>query len=220
VKIHTFCLPLPYRLGTVNSYLVETGSGFILIDSGSSSQRAKIEQALKEAGCKPGDLKLIVLTHGDFDHTGNAAYLKWVFGARIGMHADDIGMAANGDMFASRRPQNWIVRKIAPVMFRFGKEDQFEPDVFLEDGDLLTPYGLEAQVISTPGHSRGSISILTDKGDLFCGDLFENVKQPGLGEIMDDVGQAKASANRLAEMEVCTVYPGHGNSFRYQGTLV
>jgi glyoxylase-like metal-dependent hydrolase (beta-lactamase superfamily II) len=98
---------------------------------------------------------LIILTHGDFDHKGNAAYLKRVFGAPLGMHADDIGMAAKGDMFASRQPKNWIVRKMAPVMFRFGKEDQFEPDVFLEDGDILTLYGLEAQVISTSGHSRG-----------------------------------------------------------------
>jgi hypothetical protein len=32
---------------------------------------------------------------------------------------------------------------------------------------------------------------------LFCGDLFENVKQPGLGEIKDDLEEAKASANRL-----------------------
>jgi hypothetical protein len=61
VKIIT--LSMPYKLGTVNCYLVETGTGSVLIDTGSSNRRAELEGELTSAGCKPGDLKLIVLTH-------------------------------------------------------------------------------------------------------------------------------------------------------------
>jgi len=56
------------NFGGVNCYLVKTGDGFILIDTGVPSKRVDIEKELVRAGCKPGDLKLIVLTHGDFDH--------------------------------------------------------------------------------------------------------------------------------------------------------
>jgi len=78
---------------------METDAGFILIDTGCSNKRVELEKRLESAGCKPGDLKLIVLTHGDFDHTGNAAYLRKKFGAKIAMHHEDSGMVERGDMF-------------------------------------------------------------------------------------------------------------------------
>ena len=63
-------LALPYKLGSVNCYLITTETGFLLVDTGSSRRCAELEKELASAGCQPGDLKLIVLTHGDFDHTG------------------------------------------------------------------------------------------------------------------------------------------------------
>jgi hydroxyacylglutathione hydrolase len=57
-----------------------------LIDTGCSSQRANLEKELGSAGCKPGNLKAIVLTHGDFDHSGNASYLGKKFGTKMAMH--------------------------------------------------------------------------------------------------------------------------------------
>jgi len=86
-------------LGSVNCYLVESGTGHILIDTGSSNMRSDLERELESAGCKPGNLRLIVLTHGDFDHIGNAAFLKKKFGTKIAMHKDDSGMAEHGNMF-------------------------------------------------------------------------------------------------------------------------
>ncbi len=78
------------KLGAVNCYFVNTGNGFILIDSGISNKRAKLEKELESADCKPGNLKLIVLTHGDFDHTGNAAYLRKKFDTKLAMHCNDL----------------------------------------------------------------------------------------------------------------------------------
>ena len=76
--IQTITLSMPYRLGTVNCYLLKTRDGFALVDTGSSNRRTELECELARAGCQLGDLKLIALTHGDFDHTGNAAYLREV----------------------------------------------------------------------------------------------------------------------------------------------
>ncbi len=64
-----------------------------------------------------------------------------------------------------------------------------------------------------PGHSRGSIGILTAHGDLFCGDLLENIKRPKLTSLMDDLAAAQASVEKLKSLEVKTVYPGHGAAF-------
>ena len=56
-------------LDGTNCYLVKTDSGYILIDTNFPFQRNKLEETLEREGCKPGNLKLIVITHGDIDET-------------------------------------------------------------------------------------------------------------------------------------------------------
>ena len=217
IKIIT--LPLPYKLGTVNCYFVETGTGFILIDTGSSNRRAELESQLTGAGCKPGNLKLIVLTHGDFDHTGNAAYLRERFGSKIAMHKDDAGMAEHGDMFWNRSSGGAVLSLIASILFRFPKSNRFKPDFYVEEGDSFSEYGFDAQVLSIPGHSKGSVGILTADGDLFCGDLLDNSKEPAINSIMDDLADCDASLEKLQAFEINTVYPGHGKPFAIDSFL-
>jgi glyoxylase-like metal-dependent hydrolase (beta-lactamase superfamily II) len=215
-EIKTISSSLPFKLGVVNCYLVETDTGYILIDTGGSNSRAELEKELESAGCKPGDLKLIVITHGDFDHTGNAAYLCKKFGAKIAMHDDDSGMLEHGDMFWNRKKPNILVKMmlpLLPIFFGFGKSERCTPDLYIEDGYALSEYGFDAQVLHIPGHSKGSIGILTAGGDLFCGDLFDNTKEPVLNAIMDDLAAANASVERLKSLEINTVYPGHGEPF-------
>lgn len=212
-EIKTINLPLPYKLGTVNCYLVQTDVGDILIDTGSSNARADLERELVNAGCQPGNLKLIVITHGDFDHIGNAAFLRDKFGAKIAMHSDDAAMAERGDMFWNRKSGNRLIKMIAPLLFGFSQACRFKPDLSVADGSDLSEYGFDARIVSIPGHSKGSIGILTADGNLFCGDLFENIVKPTLNSIMDDVATANASVEKLERLNVKTVYPGHGNAF-------
>ena len=227
--IKTIRLPLPYRLGSVNCYLANTANGYVLIDTGCAKQRADLDKELASAGCRPGDLKLVVLTHGDFDHTGNAAYLRNKFGARIAMHQGDSGMVEWGDMFWNRKKGNSLPRTIAPILFGFGKAERFVPDLYVEDGDDLSTYGFAAQVLHLPGHSKGSIGILaasgalsagsgqtplTDSGQiLFCGDLLSNKDEPALDDIIDDEAAARASVERLKSLDISTACPGHGKPF-------
>lgn len=212
-QIKTINVLMPYKLGSVNCYLINNNSNYVLIDTGSSNKRAELEQELENAGCKPGNLKLIVLTHGDFDHIGNAAYLRQKFGAQIAMHHDDIEMAEYGNMFANRKQPNILIRTLIPMLSGFGKKEMFTPDIFITDGHDFSAYGFDAKVLSIPGHSLGSTGILTASGDLFCGDLFENQNKPSLNSIMDDLTAGKASVEKLKRFEVNNVYPGHGESF-------
>jgi hydroxyacylglutathione hydrolase len=218
-QIIRFKLALPFRLGPVNCYLVKQEAGCFLIDTGSPNIRRKLERQLEHLDCKPGQLKLIVLTHGDFDHTGNAAQLKEKFGARVCMHADDCGMVETGNMFWNRKNVNPIVKMVSPLLFGFGKSRRFTPDFCIEDGDSLKEYGLDAYVISLPGHSKGSVGILTANGDLFCGDLLDNIKQPGVNQIMDDQDAARQSIEKLGTLEINRVYPGHGEPFLMSNLL-
>ena len=219
-EFKTITLSLPYRLGGVNCYLLEADGSYILIDTRSSNKRTELEQELERDGCKSGNLRLIILTHGDFDHTGNAAYLRKKFNSKIAMHYDDLGMVERGDLFFNRRTGNFflklLIKMLIPIFFGFGKSERFKPDFYLDDAYNLCEYGLDAKVIHIPGHSKGSIGILVSSGDLFCGDLFTNggkADQPNLNSIIDDKVVANESVEKLKSLKVNTVYPGHGNPF-------
>ncbi len=215
-EIKTITLSLPYRLGSVNCYLIRTDTGYVLIDTGGSNRRADLEKELEGAGCKPGNLELIVLTHGDFDHSGNCAHLREKYGARIAMHHHDSGIVERGDMFSNRESGNILLRMVAPILFRFAKSDRFEADLYLEDGYDLSEYGFDAKVLHLPGHSKGSIGVLTADGDLFCGDLLANIDKPEVNSIIDDSAAANASVEGLKTLDIHTVYPGHGKPFPMQ----
>ena len=197
----------------VNCYLVRAGDGYILIDTGMPNKRGVIEKELESADCQPGNLQLIVLTHGDFDHTGNAAYLRKKFGTRIAMNYNDSGMAEQGDMFWNRKNPNIVIRIIFDLFFGLSKSDRFKPDLYIEDGYDFSGYGFDAKVLQLPGHSKGSIGILTADGNLFCGDLLANINKPKIFSIIDDLTAANASIEKLKSLKINTVYPGHGKSF-------
>jgi hydroxyacylglutathione hydrolase len=206
-------ISLKISIASVNCYLIKLDSGFILIDTGFTSSRKVLEQKLNGAGCKPGNLKLIVITHGDFDHIGNCLYLRDKFKSKIAMHSGDSGMAERGDMFWNRKKPNFFMKTLANLLFKLKESDRFLPDICLNDGDDLIGYGLNAKVLSIPGHSRGSVGVLIECGDLFCGDLFENIHKPVLNSIMDDLTEARSSIRKLDTLKIGKVYPGHGNTF-------
>jgi hydroxyacylglutathione hydrolase len=203
--------------GGVNCYLLTVDSGFILVDTGYSKNRLEVEKELENTGCKPGTLKLIVLTHGDFDHTGNAAYLREKYGTKIAMHSDDEGMVEKGDLFYNRNA-NFLMRTMGKIMLPFlggglKKTDRFTPDMHIDDGYSFSEFGLDAKVIYLPGHSKGSIGILTSTGDLFCGDLLENTKKPAKNSLISDKKAFNASVEKLKQLQLHTIYPGHGEPF-------
>jgi len=205
------------NLGGVNCYLVKTGDGYILIDTGFASKRAYLEKELESAGVKHGNLTLIILTHGDSDHAENSAYLREKYGAPITMHLDDSGMVENGDMSWNRKSKPdkismtfRIMTKLFSGLNKSGSFNTFKPDFYIVDGQSLSEYGFSAEVLHLPGHSKGSIGILTAGGELFCGDMFYNFA--GFAYI-DDLSDYNVSINKLKNFKIETVYPGHGKPF-------
>jgi glyoxylase-like metal-dependent hydrolase (beta-lactamase superfamily II) len=194
-----------------NCYLLKTDNGYVLIDTGRKSKRKKLEQELIYKGCKPGNLDLIILTHGDFDHTGNCAYLREKYQTKIAMHKYDIGMVEYGDMFWNRQTGNRLVKKLINLIFNI---DRFKPDIELNEHSDLSDYNLDVKILYLPGHSKGSIGILTSDMNLFCGDLFTNQKKPEQNSLVDNINDLNESIKKVKSMDINTVYPGHGKPFQ------
>jgi glyoxylase-like metal-dependent hydrolase (beta-lactamase superfamily II) len=131
------------------------------------------------------------------------------------MNKDDSPMVEQG-MFLKRKVRTLtakilsLLRKLKRRNFTF---DKFKPDIFVSDGQNLSEYGFDATIVHIPGHTKGSIGILTDNGILFAGDTFTNKRKPDIATYIENSGQLKNSIARLKKMNIKTIYPGHGEPF-------
>jgi len=200
------------KLTYVNCYLIKTGGSFILIDTGVANKRKQLEAELTTAGCKPGNLKLIIITHGDSDHTGNAAWLREKYGAKIAMHTLEAAAAESGSMTTNRGKIAFLPRFFLSI-FKLAKKDRYKADLLLENGYDFAVWGWAAKVLHIPGHSLGSIAVFTEAGTLFCGDLLTNLRTPAMTDLIDDRAAALNSVEILKSLPSKIVYPGHGEPF-------
>lgn len=190
----------PLKLGFVNAYLVKTGNKYILIDTGAGNYE-QLKKQLAGYGCKK--LAFVIITHGDPDHIGNCESLRKDFKVKIAMHKADYPFK-----FTKRKIKPFLMRLLMKIMIPIlaTKVVPFRPDIFLEEKSY---YGL--RVIFTPGHTKGSVVILTRNGSLISGDTIINGKPAYIVEDEDDL---KNSIKKLSSIRFKIVYPGHGKPFK------
>ncbi len=206
------------ELGFVNIFLVKAKDGFVLIDTGLAQQWEKLEAELISLGCLPDKLRFVIITHGDFDHTGNCAKLQEKYKAKVAMHQADAFMAENG-VFLNRKVRTLagrIIILLSRLRNRKASFPKFKPDILLHDEQSLEEYGFSAKIIHIPGHTKGSIGILTEEGDLFVGDTLVNSRKPDIAIFIDNFQELKNSIDKLKKLNIKKIYPGHGKPFLLQ----
>ncbi|MGA1865033.1 MAG: MBL fold metallo-hydrolase, partial [bacterium] len=207
------------NLGFVNAFLLSAGDGYMLIDTGTAQQWDHLEAELIQAGCLPDKLKLVIVTHGDFDHAGNCSELQRKYGAKIAMHPGDVDMVRTG-VPVKRRIKGVMGRLLLWMGGRMVRGFKtFQPDLVLEDGQVISGQGLTAKIIHTPGHTKGSIAVLTDDGMLLIGDTLSNRFSPGFPPLIENEEEFHKSLEILKRTDASMVFPGHGKPFPFEALL-
>ncbi len=202
-------------MGPVNCYLVHTKTGPILVDSGTPGTGPELAGALQAVGTDLSEIRLLLLTHGHYDHAGNAAWLQREHGIPVAIHEQEVDFVRTASM---KVPQgtSLLARTIGCIftLTRIKSSwEGFEPEIVLNSHTDLRAYGLDAGLIEFPGHTFGSIGLLFPNGDLISGDLVSNMRKPGLGMFGRDKEQMKRDIKGLKSLGVRVVYPGHGRPF-------
>ena len=195
MKIHS----LVGRGYASNCYLVESDGHAVLIDPSLS-----VSEAMR---CVEGEfpqIDLILLTHAHFDHMLFLAEWREKTGAPLAMHEDE--------RHALSDPA-----KTAFSLF-LGRNDVFEmPERLLRDGSIIEFGSEKLRVMSTPGHTVGSICLFGD-GCVFTGDTVFTEGSYGRTDLWS--GHTGALIESICALSRCKhegrMYPGHGPDGDFQ----
>lgn len=197
------------KCGSGNCFIIENGTNGILVDTGKKEFADRIIEV-----CKLYHVKLIILTHAHFDHAENAALISRTLGIPIGMSEDDLNLIRsnfNQNLFAWNM-MGKIVLNVSLKEFKVRAIPPFQPDILLKEGDRLDAYGIDARIISLPGHTKGSIGIDVEEKHLLVGDALMNMFYPSVSLLYCDKEEMLKSAMKITDMGRRTIHFGHGDS--------
>ncbi len=167
------------------------GEGLV-IDPGGNSET--ICRAIDETGL---DIKAIVLTHGHSDHIAALRDVQDKTGAEVAIHIEDADFLEGRGSYSSQ--------------FGISYRTPHPPERLLREGDKIEVGGMSFTVIHTPGHTPGSISLLTEFG-VFTGDT---IFRRGIGTTMMPGSSRPQLLDSIRKKlmtlpDATVIYPGHG----------
>lgn len=193
-----------------NVFLISCDQQNMLIDTGPGFMSKKLEQRLLKLKIKTIDY--LILTHSHFDHAANAALIKEKFGARIVIHQSEAEYLFSGD---SPMPAGtsafsaWLVRNFSQKLIKTVRYKSCQADILVNDSLNLSSKGIN--IIHTPGHTIGSLSIIVDQEIAIVGDtLFGIFPGSCFPPFADDVTSLLKSWERLINKGCGLFLPSHG----------
>lgn len=177
-----------------NCFIVEAPEQTaIVIDPG-----AEAEVIAAELESRGLTLRKILLTHGHFDHTAAAKELKGKYNAQVYISAQD------EELLPDREKSVAFFLPHAPY-------HPVEPDARIKDGDVISQGSMKIKVMSTPGHTAGSVCFII--GDcIFTGDTVFHGSVGRTDLYSGDIRQQSESLKKLLSLDKnYKLYCGHGS---------
>lgn len=204
-----------------NGYFIIGEKGVIAVDTGAEMGTDAVRRILGDSGIKPDEITLIFITHGHVDHFMNIQAWVDVTGAPVMCHEEAKRFIVEGllpDIDFEGRTR--MGKEMWEEQQKMGNPVDHAPTgpvdiTFGDDGIDLTPWGVDAHVVYTPGHSRSDCSVLVGD-EAIVGDLFTAPAWT------DHVGMtyftfkgapyelAQESVKKLLDLGVKKFWPGHG----------
>ena len=130
----------------VSCHVIDTGEGLIMIDTGYPFMGDQILASMSEVGLDPADLRVLLHSHGHYDHIGNTLRFKALSGAKTYISRVDNDIV-NGTLDLS-----WA-RELG-----YPRLTPFDCDVLLDDGDVVALGNTRIDCRLAPGHTAGTLA--------------------------------------------------------------
>jgi len=201
--------------GRCNCYLVVGNGTSLLVDTGRCRNVAALQAGLAQAGVAPEQPLLVVLTHTHFDHAENAAQVRATYDATLFVHRSEAGYLAMGDSplpAGSVLPTRLLSRAVSGWMQRRVRYAPTEADELVDERLDFRSRGVPAYLLHTPGHSKGSLSVIVDNEVGLVGDAMVGIV-PGatFPPYADDPNRLMTSWQALLATGCSRFLPAHGS---------
>ena len=217
--------PRLHRLGTsslVNSYLVEEAGQITIVDAGLPGLWSALVAELEAMGRSFGDIRAVLLTHGDVDHIGFAERLRRDHGVPVLVDAADAAEARGEAKKPSAARDSMRIRPMIAFLAYAATHGGLRSTPVAEVGTFVAGALLDLpgspRVIGLPGHTPGSVAFHVQSVDaIFVGDAMttrsvtSGIVGPALGPFTVDPAQAVASLAALDGLTPHWLLPGHGD---------
>ena len=207
----------------LNNYILETPAGYLVIDTGYAGGFDKFLRRLKAKSIALNDIKYIFLTHAHGDHAGFLGQLLEATGATAIMHRHAPDRLLSGQNFPGGGCPGALARLFVSAMDLTGKGGREFPAIDVRgtaaiwDGEpqFLRDLGIPLEIIPLPGHTADSIGLLSDDGELFCGDAAMNGFPSRRRNIVwiENLSDYINSRDSMISRKAITIYPSHGKPF-------
>ncbi len=211
------------RLGITNCYLLGQDRAWVLVDAGNRGWAGHFWRKLAAWDCRPPDLRLIVITHAHFDHVGSLAAIRSRCDCPVAVHRLEASWLADGRIVLPpglRRHTQILIdlaRRHPRLVRRWYRFEPVKAEILVEQEISLAPFGIAGRVLHTPGHTPGSLSVLSEAGDAMVGDLAVNLVPFGLAShappFGDSVALIRRQWRRLQDAGARRIHPAHGRWF-------
>lgn len=219
-----------FNLGNsiVNTYLVENNAKYILIDTGYPNQFDFFRKKMKKTDIALSDIEYVFITHSHDDHIGFLNEFLQYSSAKVIINEKAVEILNSGRNSSDGGCTNRISYIISKLMSLLGqgehkfpplKKEFFDRLIVVNDNNIkLLEKELGAKIVSTPGHTKCSISLLFDKGVLFCGDAAMNgfPSKHRISIFAENIAEYCVSWRKIISLQPKLIYPGHGKSFEPQ----
>jgi len=197
-----------------NVFLLSHKQRHILIDTCWRWERASLVKSLRKLGIRK--LEAIILTHCHYDHADNAAYLRELFGTKVLVSALEAEGLQKGLILpptGSTRFTKCMLALLKPWADNKLSNSPCPADVPVGERFDLGDYGFNAEIISTPGHTNGSQSIIVDNCIAVVGDaMFGLIPGSIFPPFADDIPKLYQSWKKLLDTNCRLFLPSHGTA--------
>lgn len=243
-RVHPITLPTPFPVGPVHAYLL-VGELLTLVDAGPDTAAAwtALQAGLSDLGYRVSDLQRILITHAHVDHYGLSGRLAKASKAEVWAHPEARPTVEGWPDYRAHRERHWrelltvagvpASRMEAAARRYRGFRGLQRPTAVhheLTEGQQLIMAGACWQVLHCPGHARSLVCFYQPESQVLIGSdhLLGQISSNAIAE-PPPPGQTRRgkplleywrSLQRVHDLEITVVLPGHGSLVRNHRQLI
>jgi len=180
---------------STNFYILETKSGKLLIDCGWPGTLPKFMAELKRKGVSINEIKYLLVTHFHPDHAGITQELKELGMKLVLLESQVDFIPPFAEFFTGKNLPYVEITQNDNLILKFEDSRKF-----------LAGIGIDGEIISTPGHSNDSVTLILDEGFAFTGDLHP------LFMASEEDKVTRESWDKIYKHKIARVFPAHGST--------